>query len=69
VGEHLLAGEPRESGTFGNALDCQSEHVARRVHVEKRVLVEIPGVHDVTGPELDVESVEGLGVCSTFYGG
>src|SRR5436190_12506598 len=55
-----------EVGTFPGVLDGESADISLSIDVKLGVLVEILGLDDATGPELNVEGVSVLGVFARY---
>src|SRR5437879_13603418 len=56
-GSDLFKREMREVGSFPSVLDSESTNVPLSIDVELGVRIEILGLDDAPGPELDVEGV------------
>lgn len=57
LGGHLLVGEPRDVCALAGVFDCNPANVAISVNVQKRVLVQVPGLGNLGFLKLDIQRV------------
>ena len=63
-GGNLLKGKARDVGALAGVLDGDAQDAALLVHVQQRVLIQVAGLGDVVGLELNVQRV---GVLKVSY--